>query len=51
MTMDTRQLAAQVPVAYYDTVVTMFKGLGIYTREGRVILATIYDKPEHTNVT
>ena len=31
--MDTRQITAQIPVAYYDTVVTMFKGLGISFKE------------------
>ena len=31
--MNTRQITAQIPVAYYDTVVTMFKGLGISYEE------------------
>ncbi|MBR1785131.1 MAG: hypothetical protein IJ760_06820 [Bacteroidales bacterium] len=33
--MATRQITAQIPAAYYETVVTMFKGLGIsYTESG-----------------
>lgn len=32
--MITRQITAQIPDAYYDTIVTMFKGLGIdYTEK------------------
>ena len=31
--MTTRQITAQIPIAYYDTVVTMFKGLGIDYKE------------------
>ncbi|MBQ8703597.1 MAG: hypothetical protein IJ524_04420 [Bacteroidales bacterium] len=27
--METRQITANIPSAYYDTIVTMFKGLGI----------------------
>lgn len=29
MTKNTRQITAQIPVAYYDIVVMMSKGLGI----------------------
>ncbi len=31
--MTTRQITAQIPAAYYDTIVTMFKGLGIDYKE------------------
>ena len=34
--MTTRQITAQIPVDYYDTVVTMFKGLGIAYKEKKV---------------
>ena len=27
--METRQITANIPAAYYDTIITMFKGLGI----------------------
>ena len=27
--METRQITANIPTAYYDTIITMFKGLGI----------------------
>ena len=33
--MTTRQITAQIPAAYYDTIVTMFKGLGIDYKENR----------------
>jgi len=31
--MNTRRITAQIPVAYYDTVVNVFKGLGIAYKE------------------
>lgn len=31
--MTTRQITASIPAAYYDTIVTMFKGLGIDYKE------------------
>ena len=33
--MVTHQITADVPAAYYDTIVTMFKGLGIDFKEKR----------------
>ncbi|MBP3741065.1 MAG: hypothetical protein J6I41_08115 [Bacteroidales bacterium] len=33
--MITHQITANIPDAYYDTVVTMFKGLGIFYDEGK----------------
>ena len=37
--MTTRQITAQIPAAYYDTIVTMFKGLGIDYKEKVVQVA------------
>lgn len=48
MAMNTRQITAQIPIAYYDTVVTMFKGLGIAYKENvRKKKATEPDSKEY----